>query len=60
MILCDTNIFIEFYKNNAEIIEKLNDIGTENIALSAATFGELLFGALNNSELKKIKMVWKA
>jgi tRNA(fMet)-specific endonuclease VapC len=55
MILCDTNILIEFYKNNQQISAVLRDIGPENIAISAVTAAELYYGALNKQELHKIK-----
>jgi tRNA(fMet)-specific endonuclease VapC len=55
MILCDTNIFIEFYKRNGIIVQSLHDIGKENIALSAITEAELLYGALNSQELRKLQ-----
>lgn len=55
MILCDTNIIIEFYKNNSQIISELHFIGQSNIAISAITNAELYFGALNKAELKKIR-----
>ena len=55
IILCDTNILIEFYKNNQTIIQKLQNIGIENIALSSVTAGELIFGALNKKEIQIIK-----
>ena len=54
LVLCDTNILIEFYKENLEILEKLESIGQENIAVSIVTVGELLFGVLNKKELKQI------
>jgi len=54
LILCDTNILIEFYKENQEILKNLESIGQENIAVSIVTVGELLFGALNKKELKQI------
>ena len=54
-IICDTNIFIEFYKGNSEIIENLQKIGSKNITLSSVTAGELIYGALNKSELKNLK-----
>ena len=54
MILCDTNILIEFYKGNPEILEKLQYIGQSNLAVSAISEAELYFGALNKSELKLI------
>lgn len=55
MILCDTNIFIEFYKCNEIIVQSLHDIGKENVALSVITEAELLYGALNSKELSKLQ-----
>mgnify|MGYP003681458276 CR=1 FL=1 len=54
LVLCDTNIIIEFYKENATILEALKHIGQENIVLSIVTSGELMYGALNKKELNKI------
>ncbi len=55
MILCDTNILIEFYKNNSQILQELHHIGQYNLAISAITQAELYFGALNKAELEKIR-----
>jgi tRNA(fMet)-specific endonuclease VapC len=55
MILLDTNILIEFYKNNPKIVTELRNIGPPRPAISPVTQAELYFGALNNAELKKIK-----
>jgi hypothetical protein len=55
IVLCDTNILIEFYKNNQNILARLQDIGSSNIAISPITAGELLFGALNKTEVQSIK-----
>ena len=55
MILCDTDIFIEAFKNNTLATDSLRRIGFQNIALSAITLMELYFGALNKRELAKIK-----
>ena len=55
MILCDTNILIEFYKNNSQVISELRDIGLNQLAISAITQAELYYGVINNVELKKIK-----
>ena len=55
LVLCDTNIIIEFYKQNNVVIENLRSIGQQNIAISIITVGELLFGALNKKELNQIK-----
>lgn len=55
MILCDTDVIIEFYRNNPDIISELKKIGQQNIAVSTITAGELIFGALNKKELSQIK-----
>ncbi|MFM9948325.1 MAG: type II toxin-antitoxin system VapC family toxin [Saprospiraceae bacterium] len=54
LVLCDTNVLIEFYKNNPSIVERLKEIGQSNIALSVVTSGELIYGALNKKELRQI------
>ena len=54
LVLCDTNIIIEFYKENDSVLRKLQAIGQESIAVSIITVGELLFGALNKKERRKI------
>lgn len=55
MILCDTNIFIEFYKNNAAVIRELHAIGSNQVAITPIVVAELYFGALNKVDLQKIK-----
>jgi predicted nucleic acid-binding protein len=55
MILCDTNILIEFYKNNTAIIQELRQIGSQNLAISVITRAELYYGAINKNELKRIQ-----
>ncbi|MBN1221258.1 MAG: type II toxin-antitoxin system VapC family toxin [Anaerolineae bacterium] len=55
MILCDTNILIEFYKNNPMITQTLQRIGQEQLAISIVTQAELYYGALDTTELQKIK-----
>ncbi|MDR2041316.1 MAG: type II toxin-antitoxin system VapC family toxin [Tannerella sp.] len=52
MILCDTNILIESYRNNRQIIEFLDAIHFENVAISDVTRAELLVGARNKHELQ--------
>lgn len=54
LVLCDTNIIIEFYKENASVLKKLRAIGQENIAVSIVAVGELLYGAFNKEEKKQI------
>ena len=55
MILCDTNVLIEFYKNNPQVNQILRDVGKDNLALSIVTEAELYFGALNKAELQMIQ-----
>jgi tRNA(fMet)-specific endonuclease VapC len=55
MILCDTNILIEFYKGNPQIVESLRKVGPSNLAISVITAGELFYGAKDKRELNKIR-----
>ena len=55
MILCDTNILIEFYKNNPQISQIFRDVGKNDLAISVITEAELYFGALNKAELQMIQ-----
>ena len=54
MLLCDTNIFIEVFRQNAVIRAELEKIGRNNIAVSDITLGELFYGAINKAELTVI------
>ena len=54
MILCDTDVIIEFLKGN-ETTSSIFKKEDYDIALSAITIMELFYGALNKKELKKIK-----
>lgn len=55
MILCDTNILIEFYKNNPQITADLKETGLRNLAVSIITVAELYYGAFNKRELNEIE-----
>jgi len=55
MILCDTNILIEFYKGNSAIVSELQKIGLSNLAVSVVTSGELFYGAKDKNELKRLQ-----
>ena len=55
MVLCDTNILIEFYKDNPHIVQELRLIGQDQLVISPITRAELYFGALNKVELEKLK-----
>ena len=55
MILIDTNIIIEIYRSNSYVIETIEEIGRDNIAVSDITCSELFFGARNKKELQIIE-----
>lgn len=55
MILCDTNILIEFYRGNPAILDVLHEVGVQDLAISVITAGELFFGAQDKRELRKIQ-----
>ena len=55
MVLCDTNILVEFYKNTPGIIQEFNHIRQDQLAIIVITQAELYFGAVNKAELKRIR-----
>jgi len=54
VIVLDTNILIEVFKGNEEIINAVVDAGPDNISLSSISAMELYYGALNKLELQRI------
>ena len=53
MILCDTNILIEVYRKNVDVISELDNIAHNNaFVISDVTFAEILVGARNKQEMK--------
>jgi tRNA(fMet)-specific endonuclease VapC len=40
MIICDTNILIEFYKGNHQVVDILRGIGIPNLAISIGIFSD--------------------
>ena len=54
LILCDTDIIIEFLKGRQNLKEKFSEIGYENIHICAITLMELYVGAFNKKEIKNI------
>jgi tRNA(fMet)-specific endonuclease VapC len=51
--LLDTNICIHFLRGKFGLINRLQEIGTENFAISEITLAELVFGAENSTNPKK-------
>jgi predicted nucleic acid-binding protein len=55
MILCDTNIIIEIYRNNPAIISEATAIVADNqIVISDVTRAEMLVGARNKLEMQSL------
>jgi tRNA(fMet)-specific endonuclease VapC len=55
MILCDTNILIEFYRNSSKIVQELRLIGAGQVVISVVTQAELYYGARDKGELARLK-----
>jgi tRNA(fMet)-specific endonuclease VapC len=55
MILCDTNVLIEFYRGRADVADAFSAIGVSNLAVSAVTVGELFYGARDKRELRALR-----
>jgi len=55
MVIIDTNIVIEIFKNNNQVIHKCIELGFDHLFVSDVTIGEFFAGTLNKNELPKIK-----
>ena len=55
MVLCDTNIFIHAFNGRQTTIEKLQEIGLDQVVLSVITLMELYQGMGNKVELAQMK-----
>ena len=51
--LLDTNICIPFFRGKFNLIEKLEEVGLTNCAISEMTLAELVFGAENSQTPQK-------
>lgn len=51
--LLDTNICVHFLRGKYGLIEKFEQLGTENFAISEITLAELVFGAENSRNPQK-------
>lgn len=55
MILCDTNVLIHTFNGRQETINKLEELGLAEIAISVITVMELYQGMGNKTELAQMK-----
>jgi predicted nucleic acid-binding protein len=60
LILCDTNIFIAWFRGDLETRTRLEHIGLEHILIPSVTFMELLQGTRNKTESLQLKKKLKA
>jgi tRNA(fMet)-specific endonuclease VapC len=51
--LLDTNICIHFFRGRFNLLDKFQEIGLDNCAISEITLAELVFGAENSSNPQK-------
>lgn len=55
MILCDTNIIIQAFKQHQDTINILKNIGFGNVIVSSVSVMEILQGARNKIELQMLQ-----
>lgn len=55
LILCDTNVLINWFKNDQLTINSLEKIGLQNILIPSVTVMEILQGAIDKKELEDLK-----
>lgn len=56
--LLDTNICIHFFRGKFNLLDKLEQIGLDNCAISEITLAELVFGAeSSNDPIKNLKLI---
>jgi len=55
MILCDTNILIEFYKGRVDVMETFSAVGVSKLAVSVVMVGELFYGTCDKRELRSLR-----
>lgn len=54
IILCDTNIFIEFFHENDRITQELDYLGFDRLAISVIAAGEIYYG-MRKREIARTK-----
>ena len=58
--LLDSNVCIHFFRGKYNIIDKINEVGIDNCAISEITLAELFFGAEKSDNPKKnLKLIEK-
>ncbi len=55
IVLCDTNIFVKIFRGDEIVLEQLENIGVDYVAISPIIKCELYNGSRNKQDLKKVK-----
>ena len=55
LVLCDTNVFINFFNGNEETIDIFRKLGEKRILIPSVTVMELYQGMSNKIELSKMR-----
>ena len=54
LVLCDTDVLIEFLNRNVEVAVKINEFGIQNICISSVSVNEVLLGAINKKDFQRL------
>ena len=57
MILCDTNVFIGYFRGEASVVAQLEKIGMPNLWLSSITVAEIYYGMKKTEKRKTTEML---
>ena len=57
LVLCDTDVWIEYFRKNIPVIQQLDEIGIHNLYSSVITKAELQRWANNKEKLQRINTI---
>lgn len=57
MILCDTGVYFEIFRDNEKVIEEVEKIGFGNLGLCDLSVGEIYFGMRKGEERKTKELI---
>lgn len=57
MILCDTGVYFEIFRDNEKVIEEVEKIGFGNLGLCDLSVGEIYFGMRKGKERKTKELI---
>jgi predicted nucleic acid-binding protein len=52
LVILDTDILIEIMRKNIVVIQKCDQLGTENLAISSISFSEFLAGSHDKQDMQ--------